>query len=135
MTEHLKSAWVCDGADDNITRQMEHLAIQILLFLSAFPEGYAPETILRKPSTKGQRRIPGLLAARFVGKSQIRPDRTGQHHVAAAPTGRTNAAHWVAGYWKRQPCGPGMQERRLLWIRPYPTGDLRDNWKPEEINA
>lgn len=132
MTEHLKSAWECDEADDNVTKKMEHLAIQTLLFLSAFPEGYQPEHVLRKPTTKGQRRLPGLLAARFVGKSQIRPDRAGQHNVASAPTGRTNAAHWVAGFWRRQPCGPGMQERRLLWIRPYPTGELREDWTQEE---
>lgn len=135
MTEHLKSAWKCDGADDNITRKMEHLAIQCLLFLSAWPLGYAPEHILRKPGTKGSRRIPGLLTARFVGQSQIRPDRAGQHNVASIPTGRSNAAHWVAGYWKRQPCGPKMEDRKLTWIQPYPTGELRDNWKPEEINT
>lgn len=126
MTKHLASAWECDSADDNVTRQMEHLAIQVLLFLSAFPLGYAPETIIRKPAAKGQRQIPGLYAARFVGQSQIRPDRAGQHAIASAPTGRTVAAHWVAGFWRRQPCGPGSQERRLQWIKPYPTGELRD---------
>ena len=131
MTDHLKSAWKCDGQDDNVTGKMEHLAIQILLFLSAFPEGYQPEHVLRKPGAKGHRQLPGLYAARFVGKSQMRPDHSG-HHVASAPTGRTNAAHWVGGFWRRQPCGPGRQERRLLWIQPYPTGELRDSWAGDE---
>jgi hypothetical protein len=126
MTEHLKSAWDCDGADDVVTGKMEHLAIQVLLFLSAFPEQYSPEKTLRAPSAKGERQIPGLYAARFVGKSQMRPDRSGPHNVAVAPTGRIVAAHWVCGFWRRQPCGPGFKDRRLVWVLPYPTGELRN---------
>ena len=135
MTDHLKSAWECDGQDDTVTARMEHLTLQTLLFLSAFPEGYQPESILRKATAKGSRQLPGLYAARFVGKSQIRPDRAGQHHIASAPTGRTVAAHWVSGTWRRQPCGPGRNERKLIWIKPYPTGSLRDDWKGDKEAA
>lgn len=28
----------------------------------------------------------------------------------------------VRGHWKRQPCGPGRTERRVIWIEPYPRG-------------
>lgn len=32
--------------------------------------------------------------------------------------GREVAAHWRRGHWRRQPHGPGLTERRLIWIRP-----------------
>lgn len=28
----------------------------------------------------------------------------------------------VRGHWKRQPCGPGLKDRRVIWIEPYPRG-------------
>jgi len=30
--------------------------------------------------------------------------------------------HWVRGHWKMQPHGPGLTERRALWIKPYERG-------------
>ncbi|MBC7152357.1 MAG: hypothetical protein H5U22_23535 [Rhizobium sp.] len=32
--------------------------------------------------------------------------------------GREVAAHWRRGHWRRQAHGPGLSERRLIWIRP-----------------
>ncbi|MFS8039485.1 hypothetical protein ACI7BZ_21465 [Xanthobacter sp. AM11] len=31
--------------------------------------------------------------------------------------GREVAAHWRRSHWRRQPHGPGLSERRLIWIR------------------
>lgn len=126
MTDKLKSAWDCDMADDQVTLLMEHLAVQTLLFLSATPLEYMPETVLRKPGVKGERQISGLYAARFVGSSQIRPDRTG--HVAKMPreTGYHLLHHYRAGHWKRQPCGPRWQDRKLIWVSPYEAGLLEE---------
>jgi hypothetical protein len=128
MTDKLKSAWDCDAADDQVTLKMEHLAIQILLFLSAYPLEYTPETVLRKPSTKGERQISGLYAARFVGRSQIRPDRSGVHNIARVPlehsVGYHLLHHYRCGHWKRQPCGPKWADRKLIWINPYEAGKL-----------
>jgi hypothetical protein len=124
MTKHLKSAWDCDEADDVITHKMEHLALQILLFLSMRPEEYKPEMVLRKPSAKGDRQISGLYAARFVGKSQRRADRTDV--VTSVPleraTGYHMSYHIRGGHWKRQPCGPRWQDRKWIWIFTYEAG-------------
>jgi hypothetical protein len=127
MTNKLKSAWKCDQADDQITFKMEHLAIQTLLFLSAYPLEYTPETVLRKPSVKGDRQISGLYAARFVGRSQLRPDRG--THIARVPIEKEAAhyhllSHFRCGHWKRQVCGPGFKDRKLIWINPYQAGRL-----------
>jgi hypothetical protein len=128
MTDKLKSAWDCDAADDQVTLKMEHLAIQTLLFLSAYPLEYTPETVLRKPGVKGERAISGLYTARFVGRSQLRPDRSGTHHIAKIPleqgVGYHLMHHFRCGHWKRQPCGPKWQDRKLIWISPYEAGRL-----------
>lgn len=121
MTEHLKSAWKCEKADDVVTAKMEHLAIQILLYLSAFPELYQPDTVLRKPSQKGERRLSGLYAAKFVGKSQRKPDYAGETRIKGPPTGLHLPAMERSGHWKRQPCGIKWGERRLIWVESYYT--------------
>jgi hypothetical protein len=130
MTDKLKSAWVCDLQDDNINLMMEHIALQSLLFLSAYPVEYAPNKVLRKPSVHGDRHIPGLLAARFVGSSQIRPDHSG-HHIASmmTPGEYHQMAHWRCGHWKRQPFGPKLGQRRLIWINPYKAGKEEEELK------
>lgn len=124
MTGDLKSAWNCDEADDAITFKMEHLAFQILLFLSMQPTEYLPESVLRKPGVKGERAISGLYAARFVGRSQRRPDRT--NIIPRVPLERSSGYHLPyhirSGHWKRQPCGPKWQDRRWIWIFTYDAG-------------
>jgi hypothetical protein len=126
MTDKLKSAWVCDKADDSLSAKLEHLAFQVLLFLSAYPLEYQPETMLRKPAIKGERHISGLYGARFVGSSQIRPNRGESHHIASAhdvASGYHLAHHWRAGHWKRQVCGPRFQDRKLIWVNTYEAGE------------
>jgi hypothetical protein len=96
--------------------------LNVLLFLSATPLEYAPVRILRKPRLKGSHLTPGLLAARFVGQSQLRPER-GPAKTVSAPTGRTVVGHWVCGAWRRVAYGPKASLRRLQWIEPYRTHD------------
>jgi len=137
MTEHLKSAWDCDQADDAVTRQMEHLALQTLLFLGAYPLEYEPR-VARKPGVAGKRQITGLYYAKFVGESQIRPKPGEPHHIASAAqvVGATApgnilsyerggwhlAPHWRSGHWVRQPYGPGSRLRKLIWVNTFGVG-------------
>lgn len=137
MTEHLKSAWSCDKADDAVTRQMEHLSLQCLLFLGAFPLEYESR-VIRKPGMAGSRQITGLYYAKFVGSSQIRPKPGEPHHIASAAgvigsTGPGNilsyerggwhlSPHWRSGHWVRQPYGPGSRLRKLIWVNTIPVG-------------
>jgi hypothetical protein len=137
MTEHLKSAWACDLADDAVSRQMEHLALQCLLFLGAFPLEYE-QRVARKPGMAGSRQITGLYYAKFVGSSQIRPKPGEPHHIASAAqviaaSGPGNilsyerggwhlSPHWRSGHWVRQPYGPGSRLRKLIWVNTMPVG-------------
>jgi hypothetical protein len=139
MSEHLKSAWKCDKADDSVTAKAEHLALQILLFLSAYPLEYEPK-VVRPPSRKGDRQISGIYNAKFVGQSQIRPKPGEPHHIASAaqvigaesPGGTLSyekgsggwhvTPHWRSGHWVRQPYGPGSRQRKLIWVNTMPVG-------------
>ncbi len=33
------------------------------------------------------------------------------------------ALHWVRGFWRNQACGPGLSERKHIWIRPFLRGE------------
>ena len=35
-----------------------------------------------------------------------------------ASTGGEVSTHWRRGHWRRQPFGDGLQQIRLLWIKP-----------------
>ena len=109
-----------DDADRGLLNRLEHIVINVLLFLSATPLEYKPEETLRKARMEGSRLIPGLVNARFVGQSQVRPIRV-EGQAPPVPTGRHLPGHWVCGAWKRVAYGPKASLRRLQWIMPYRT--------------
>lgn len=116
----LSTPFAQDDADRGLLNRLEHVVINVLLFLSATPLEYAPETVLRKARTEGSHIIPGLVNARFVGQSQVRPLRV-EGKAPPVPSGRHLPGHWVAGAWKRVVYGPNRSLRRLQWIQPYRT--------------
>lgn len=111
-----------DEVDRGLLNRLEHVVLNVLLFLSATPLEYQPEQILRKVRMEGSHLIPGLFAARFVGQSQVRPIWV-EKKSESVPTGRHTAGHWVAGAWRRVVYGPKGSLRRLQWIQPYRTHD------------
>ena len=126
QVEHDKliSPFPTDEADQVFLNKLLALAINVLLFLSSVPLEYQKEEILRKARLEGKKLIPGLYPAKFVGKQQLRPIAGKPAHIATL-TGRHTASHWAAGHWKRQPFGPKNQDRKLIWIVSYPTGEYR----------
>jgi hypothetical protein len=124
VDKQLSSPYESSDTDDRFCEKILHLALNILLFLGSMPAEYQPETVLRKPRLEGSHALPGLYAARFVGRSQLRPDRAKSAHRAdSALPGRHLAAHWRCGHWKRQAFGPGRAERKYIWLQPYQTGE------------
>lgn len=120
--QHFDTGSVMDESDDEFLGRIEHLALNVLLFMSATPLEYdvSPTGAIRKLQIVNDRVIPGLFPAKFVGQSQYRPSKTTTLH-ATQHTGRHVAQHWAAGHWKRQPVGPRWSERKLIWIEPYQT--------------
>jgi hypothetical protein len=121
--KHFDTGSVMDESDDAFLARIEHLALNVLLFMSSVPLEYDPEPAgqIRKLVIVNDRVIPSLFPAKFVGSSQYRPSKTTTLH-ATQQTGRHLAQHWAAGHWKRQPHGPHWAERKLIWIEPYQTG-------------
>lgn len=118
-----------DLADDDLTKRMLKMGLNILLFLSSYPLEYdidPSKAIIRKPRKEGDRTVPGLLRAKFVGESQLRPKYVGGVAVSStphpAPSGYEIGAHWVSGHWKRVWYGPKKGQSRLQWIGLYHTG-------------
>ena len=117
--EAFDTASPCDVTDDALLAQMQHLAINILIFLGAIPIEYESKEVkeIRKLQVINKRVIPGLWPAKFIGRQLYRPKTVGE--VRHDSTGRIVAAHWVKGCWRRQPYGPKNSLRKLIWIQPY----------------
>jgi hypothetical protein len=101
----------------------QHLALNILLFMSSSPADVQPLEELRKPRVVGDRFVSGFYKARFIGDAQRKRVRN-QPEVLAEKIARTglesaHAAHWVAGSWRQQPHGPKSSLRKLIWVQPY----------------
>jgi hypothetical protein len=125
---HFDTGAICDETDDELMDRMEHLAVNILLFMGSVPLEYEPEKkdLIRKLRQVNDRLIPALWAAKFVGRSQYRPSQKPHYHSAQF-TGKKLPQHWRAGHWKRQHYGVKWGESKLIWIEPYQTLGL-----PEE---
>lgn len=117
----LRTDWPTDAADDSFLFRLENLALNLLILLSQVPLEYQPEVIERREKREGKRVIPALLRARWVGDHLVRARTAGAVHGELA-TGRHVSGHWKRAHWKRQPCGPGFSQRKLIWILPYHAG-------------
>jgi hypothetical protein len=134
--DDLRGGYQQDEADRRLLRKLEHLTLNVLLFLSSTPEDYEPEHILRTASVNPGKPSGELVKAHFVGDLYARAHLVGEV-VKSKPvqhTGRHVAAHWVSGHWKRVVYGAGGSLRRLQWIQPYQTTDdeRRHNDQPNE---
>jgi hypothetical protein len=131
-TGHNLEGTVKEEINHKFLERLRFVALNLLLFLSQEPITVFPDNWLRKPKTEGKREhlIPGLLPARFVGdcmpKFRANPSIVTKN---ATPSGKTHAAHWVRGYWKRVVYGKGRALRRRQWIMPYrtfgPPGEMK----------
>lgn len=124
-TGHVMQGQPREEVNRKFLEQCRFLMLNLLFFLSQEPLTVFPEHWLRKPRTEGkhQHLLPGLLPARFV--SECLPKFRANPAVERRdyePSGKTIAAHWVRGYWKRVVYGPGRALRRRQWIMPYRTG-------------
>src|SRR5258706_7627321 len=64
----LRTQALSDPADTELIQKMEHLGLNLLLFLSAFPFEYQPSKITRKLRHEGKRIIPELAQAKFLAR-------------------------------------------------------------------
>ena len=83
----------------------------------------APKAMLAKleSAAKGSKQEK-RLRSQLSSMGYIRVHLFGEELGKRPLTGRTVAAHWRRGHWRRQPFGPGRAERKLIRIRPVWVG-------------
>lgn len=67
---------------------------------------------------KGQRRRQAPAEVKIVELRQMK-----HQTVTHSPSGRQYHHRWVVrGHWRDQACGPGLKQRRRVWVPPYTKG-------------
>lgn len=67
---------------------------------------------------KGQRRRQAPAEVKVVELRQMK-----HQTVTHSPSGRQYHHRWVVrGHWRDQACGPGLKQRRRVWVPPYTKG-------------
>jgi hypothetical protein len=106
--------------------QLERLIVNALLALSERPEGL--DVVERRPSKKAARKrgrryfpdveyIIGSKSPLWKAAPNAAP-ATGEPEEGWTLSVRTI----VRGHWRKQACGPGMADRKVIWIRPHWRG-------------
>lgn len=73
-----------------------------------------PRHVARRSQRAG---LPSTVRVTYLRQSE----RPAGHGSEAGPVAWSH--RWlVSGHWKRQVCGPGLKERKLIWVRPHVKG-------------
>lgn len=107
------------SADHALGADVAHYLFSILTLMTARPELVTEGKLVNKTLAKKGREAkefwsPYVIGERYKLRREPVPYQGGTH---ASPR-----FHWVEGFWKQQPYGPGKQLRREIWIEPYTRG-------------
>jgi hypothetical protein len=94
---------------------IRRLVFNVILFTASVPIEYEPEVLRPTSVRRGNEFYPSLVRAKFLGQELYRPASRPARETQE-PTGRK-----LSGHWRRQPCGEGNLQRKLIWIQPYKT--------------
>lgn len=121
--EELAREMICQPGDKAALSLITSFTLNVLAFMVAGGEveGDVEEGGRTAPA---KRRSPRLTTAAncrdfqtpwVIGTRYARRVRPGH---AVCFSGRSVRVHWRCGHWRRQPCGPGRKERRMLFVSP-----------------
>jgi hypothetical protein len=106
-----------DGSDNAVLARCVNLLFNILLLMTAKSEMVECGQILKRvrfgKSGFVEYWSPHIIGRSYKIRREVQPG-DGSH---ASPRG-----HWVSGFWREQPHGPGRTLRRTLWIEPFFRG-------------
>lgn len=100
------------GSDGDFMGLTVSIGLRLLLLLNARPELLTSARELRKsdPSAKKPKSAlwsPNIIGERFQAVSDD-----------SVRSGRSPRWHWRRGHYRNQPHGPGLSQRKILWIEP-----------------
>lgn len=72
----------------------------------------------RRRTATGRLAEDGYFSVRKLAFQVSAGGQAGDGDADPGSVGREVTAHWRRGHWRRQPHGPALSERRLIWIRP-----------------
>jgi hypothetical protein len=115
-----------------VLRSSLNLVVNSLCFISSFPKQIdhqyrqdVPQELLRDagqvaPAGRKERRAKehALRVMETHGYTKLHWCTDEVKDSPGTPTGREVSAHWRRGHWRRQPHGTGLEETRLIRIRP-----------------
>ncbi len=116
-------------------REAFALVANLLLYLSSPDpdiQPVMPPGLGRPPKSAKARGIQETIRRRegagiAVGYRLTRVTRPSQPQASADPASAASNSsprvHLVRGHWKRQPHGPSLSERKVIWVAPYRRGD------------
>jgi hypothetical protein len=99
--------------DNHMMIQVVHYCFNSILLLNDRRDLVTEGGMLRAVTQAGERReywSPNIIGQHY----RIRRDGEGTH---ASPR-----FHWVRGFYRAQPYGPGFSLRRQMWVEPYTRG-------------
>jgi hypothetical protein len=136
---NIKSALKNDTYHANTHSELHRISINALLYITNNPKDVwqtdankeVTDLKARMLNTEGAKREKLKERLRRMPKTPIQ--LVGRHYVIDKklqrdPTVSGEADYHlrvrfiVAGHWRKQACGPGLTERRLMWIQPYWKG-------------
>jgi hypothetical protein len=101
-----------------MTRSIK-LLFNTILFMTHKPEMVENGSLLKRLSGKGNGRKIEYWSPRVIGRTY----RLRYEHREATGTHASPRGHWVSGFWREQPYGPRIENRRkTLWIEPFWRG-------------
>jgi len=107
ITNNLKDVWQTDA-----NKEVTDLEARMLNAQGAKREKLK-ERLRSMPKTPIQ-----LVGRHYVIDKKLQRDPT----VSGEADYHLRVRFIVAGHWRKQACGPGLTERRLMWIQPYWKG-------------
>ncbi len=105
------------SAEQQFTRQVDKLLLQILLYLQLKPDSVStlpPSSHSAGSGFRGKRDPHQPLEPIWIGKD-YRPQVIARHSHGSHASPRL---HWRRGHWKRVACGEGRSDRKWAWIEP-----------------
>lgn len=120
-----------------------HLAVNALLYLTAYPEdgkevwpaGTPPALVAKTKTAASRERSRALSQLWELGYIKVRMCGSKASTLGESPAGQTAAPdaqqHWQRGHWRRQENGEGETLRKLFWL--MPTLDHRELQKAEDL--